>query len=211
MEDNFWHECLKNNQIGFHLPAVNPLLVQHFSSLSVSSQARIFVPLCGKSSDISWLLDRGFSVVGVELSVLAINQLFDELKITPAITTRGAITRYKGPKIDILVGDIFKVSQFDLGSVSATYDRAALVALPAEMRRMYSEHVIDITNAAPQLLLTFSYDQKLVDGPPFSISKDEVFSHYSGHYDCELLQEKAVAGGGLKGTVPAADNVWLLK
>lgn len=32
---------------------------------------RIFLPLCGKTLDIGWLLERGYRVVGAELRLLS--------------------------------------------------------------------------------------------------------------------------------------------
>ncbi|MDD5581489.1 MAG: hypothetical protein PHY16_19770 [Methylobacter sp.] len=47
------------------------------------------------------------------------------------------------------------------------YDRAAFVALPAGIRKHYTSHLMNITAAAPQLLITYEYNQQFIDGPPF--------------------------------------------
>ena len=96
-----------------------------------------------------------------------------------------------------------------LGPVDAIYDRAALVALPGEMRDRYSAHLIDITHAAPQLLISYGYDQTAMDGPPFAISPEEVYRHYQTHYDVTLFASMDVPGG-LKGKCAATESVWLL-
>jgi len=95
-----------------------------------------------------------------------------------------------------------------LGPVDAIYDRAALVALPEEMRRRYSAHLMEITERARQLLVVYEYDQSLMDGPPFSVSGDEVQGHYRDRYKVTLLESEGILGG-LKG-FPALENVWLL-
>ena len=41
----------------------------------------VFVPLCGKSLDMVWLLEQGFSVTGCEISELAVQQFFTENSI----------------------------------------------------------------------------------------------------------------------------------
>jgi thiopurine S-methyltransferase len=116
--------------------------------------------------------------------------------------------RYSSENIDIFVGDIFNLSGKMLGPVDATYDRAALVALPGGVRKQYTEHLINITTHASQLLLTFAYDQNVMEGPPFSVSDDEVNQHYSDSYHLTLLTSIDIPGG-LKGS-PAKENVWLL-
>ena len=105
---------------------------------------------------------------------------------------------------------IFDLSGEVLGPVDAVYDRAALVALPEDMRRRYTAHLIEITDKAPQLLIAHQYDQNAMDGPPFSISDEEIEAHYRDHYDLAKLASVEVAGG-LKGKCPARENVWLLQ
>ena len=117
---------------------------------------------------------------------------------------------YSAPDLDIFVGDIFKLTRKALGSIVAVFDRAALVALPEEMRVRYARHITEITGNAPQLLLTFEYDQAAMAGPPFSISDDEVERHYKDSYQITALASVDVAGG-LKGKCAAKENVWLLK
>ncbi len=187
METSFWLERWEKNQIGFHGRVPNPLLVRFFDALALPPGSRVFVPLCGKSLDIHWLLAQGQRVVGAELSEKAIVQLFEELGVAPTIEPLGELLHYHAEDIDIFVGDMFAISAEMLGDVDAIYDRAALVALPPEMRKRYTARLMQITQHAPQLLLTFEYDQSQRAGPPFSVRAEEVASHYAEAYDVELL------------------------
>ena len=209
MDASFWHEKWESNDIAFHQSQANPALVKHFDALSLVAGGRVFVPLCGKTLDIHWLLSQGFRVAGAELSPLAIDQLFAELWVEPAIATIGESRHYSAPDIDIFVGDIFALTRAILGPVDAVYDRAALVALPEAMRARYSAHLIDITHTAPQLLVCFEYDQRVMEGPPFSICRDEVKRQYGATYSVTPLACGSVSGG-LKGICPAEETVWLL-
>ena len=209
METNFWHQKWEQNEIGFHLPDANPLLVKYFSSLNLKQDSCIFLPLCGKTLDIAWLLAQGYRVAGAELSSIAIEDLFQSLNLIPNIKMLGEVMHYSAANIDIFVGDIFKLTPAILGKVDAVYDRAALVALPVEMRIRYTKHLMTLTNRAPQLLICFEYDQTLCAGPPFSISSQEVKQHYKANYDVTLLASEALAGG-LKGQCPATEHVWRL-
>jgi len=209
MDASFWHQRWQTNEIPFHERAANPLLLKHFPTLALRKGSRVFVPLCGKSLDIGWLLSRGHAVVGAELSELAVQQLFVELGIEPSVAEIGYARHYRGEQIDIFAGDIFHVSREMLGPVDAVYDRAALVALPEEMRPRYAAHLKEITAHAPQLLICYEYDQAVMPGPPFSVSSQEVHRHYGESYRLTLLDSADVTGG-LKGTCPAKENVWLL-
>ena len=87
--------------------------------------------------NIGYCLDvgAGHQVVGAELSQIAIEDLFKSLHLTPSITHLGEITHYSATNIDVFVGDIFALTPAMVGKVDAIYDRAALVALPDEMRK----------------------------------------------------------------------------
>jgi thiopurine S-methyltransferase len=210
MNASFWHQKWERGDIGFHKSEANPLLIEHFEKLNLAKGSRVFLPLCGKSRDCEWLLACGYRVVGAELSGLAINELFKELGLAPEIAKVGKLTRYSTKDIDMLVGDIFDVSAEYLGPINAIYDRAALVALPAFMRQQYTSHLIQITNAAPQLLISYEYNQLLMDGPPFSVNENEVKQHYGVTYHLKSVDIKNVAGG-LKGKVVSVETAWLLQ
>ena len=210
MDAGFWHQRWEKNETAWHEGKANPLLVTYFKELSVAKDRRVFVPLCGKTLDISWLLSHGYRVAGAELSQIAIEQLFMDLGVQPEISEVGRLTQWSANNIDIFVGDIFALSRQSLGPVDAIYDRAALVAFPEEMRNRYTAHLTELTGTAPQLLICYDYDQRLLDGPPFSVSKDEVNRHYQAKYEVTLLSSSEVSGG-LKGKCAAKENVWLLK
>ncbi|WP_321389307.1 thiopurine S-methyltransferase [Emcibacter sp.] len=210
MEPDFWLKKWQKKDIGFHLGDANPMLVAHFKELALPKDSRVFVPLCGKTLDIAWLLSQGFRVAGAELSEIAIRQLFEELGVEPAISEIGDLILYSAEGIDIFVGDIFDLTPGILGPVDAIYDRAALVALPQEMRPRYTAHLREITKTAPQFLISFDYDQSVMDGPPFCVKEEEIRRHYGEAYELTLVDSLEVAGG-LKGQCPATENVWLLK
>jgi thiopurine S-methyltransferase len=210
MDPSFWHQRWEKNEIAFHEGKANPLLVKHFNELSIAKGSRVFVPLCGKTRDISWLLSNGYRVAGAELSQIAIEQLFMELGLQPEISTVGEVEQWSANRLDIFVGDIFALSRKMLGPVDAIYDRAALVAFPEEMRNRYAVHLTEITGKAPQLLICYDYDQSLMEGPPYSVTSEEVTRYYAGKYDVMLIANTEVPGG-LKGKCDAKENVWLLK
>lgn len=210
MDAHFWHQKWQKNEIGFHQSDADAQLVKHFPQLKLQAGNRVFLPLCGKTLDIAWMLDQGYQVAGAELSQIAIEQLFANLGIKPEVTIIGPLKRYSGQNIDIFVADIFELTAQELGSVDAVYDRAALVALPKETRKKYTRHLAAITNKAPQLLLCFEYDQSLMAGPPFSISRDEVKEHYTATYETILLEHELLPQR-VKGKVEAIGSVWHLK
>ena len=209
MEATFWHKKWETNEIGFHEKEYNPGLTRHFGGLNLPSGSRVFVPLCGKTRDIHWLLKEGFKVVGAELSELAVKQLFEELQTQPAVEDTADGKIYTAPGIQVFTGDIFQLTGNSIGRIDGIYDRAALVALPDPMRKKYTEHLRTITDTAPQLVITFTYDQAHMDGPPFSVPAAEIETFYAPFYQLKQVQDSEVKGG-LKGQCEARNNVWQL-
>jgi len=211
MEAEFWHDRWKENRIGWHIPTANPLLTRYFDKLNLANGPRVLVPLCGKTLDIGWLLDHGCSIVGVELSIIAIEQLFNELQLVPQIKKlENNITHYTAQSIDIFVGDFFALQPNQIGAIDFVYDRAALVALTPEMRIRYTKHITTLSKNSNQLLVCFEYDQSKIDGPPFSIVDEEIKQHYASSYTITNLDTVDVPGG-LKGKATASESVWFLK
>jgi len=134
------------------------------------------------------------------------------LGVSPEVDTpgdAGGLLRYRAPDVEIFVGDLFALPAVLLGPVDAVYDRAALVALPREMRARYVPHLIALTECAPQLLISYEYAQEAMKGPPFSVSDAEVRQRYRERYELTQLGSEEVEGG-LKGVRPVWEKAWLL-
>lgn len=191
MENEFWLERWQRGETGFHQDAVNPYLLHYWPELSCSPGGEVFVPLCGKSRDMVWLRQQGYKVLGVELSAIAVRDFFSENGHIPTHAVSGKFERYEADGICILCGDFFDLGKHDLEDISAVYDRAALVALPPEMRQRYARHLADILPPATQILLvTFDYPQAEMQGPPFAVSVAEVEALYGEYADIRLLTQK---------------------
>ncbi|ERL55579.1 thiopurine S-methyltransferase [Psychrobacter aquaticus] len=221
MNPEFWQKRWQEKRIGFNQSEVNPLLIKYWTELNLLAGSRIFVPLCGKSIDMVWLTAQGHDVVGVELVESAVQEFFAEQNIEPSVhqhVRNPAIKCYQGQllsqKVEIWVADIFALTFTDIGNIDAVYDKAALIALPAEMRSDYSEQMrqlsVDVNKkAAVQLLLTLNYDQSKKDGPPFSISHEQVQQYYGSYYQVtELASEPTSIGSAPE--LKVTEQVWLL-
>jgi thiopurine S-methyltransferase len=209
MEFNDWHQRWEQNQIAFHEGQPNVLLVAYFDALALEKGSRVMLPLCGKTVDIHWLLAQGYQVVGIELSEIAVKQLFEDLAITPTVTEVGALKCYEAANVVVYVGDFFELNANELGTVDCVYDRAALVALTESQRKRYTAHLRQVTQHAPQLVICYVYDQSVMAGPPHSITEDEMRQHYAEYFELNHLAEVPVEGG-LKGVCPSTEHVWHL-
>lgn len=176
MDAAFWKERWESDQIGFHKKSVNPKLLEIALKLQLSKGQRVLLPLCGKSLDLIWWKEQGLKVTGVELSEIACQDFFKENNIQ--YSAQGQ--KYQSDSIKLIQGDFFDYSHPD--PFDFIYDRASTIALPPEMRLNYYKHLK--TMMAPGIstliLLTIEYDQKLIEGPPFSVPEAEILEAYSG-------------------------------
>ena len=187
MKAKFWLERWQSNQIGFHQAEHNPLLLEYWPTLNLPDEAKVFVPLCGKSLDMQWLTSRGHEVVGVEIAQVAIDDYFsDELEVTKDYVDRFVI--YGGRRTNIYHGDFFDLTSPLVEDISAVFDRAALIALPPDMRFRYVDHMLRIIpDQCKILLITLEYDQSLLSGPPHAVHEEEVAELFKHRCVVELV------------------------
>lgn len=171
-----WLNRWESGQTGWHESTGNSALRKFWPRLKAGS--RILVPLCGKSHDLLWLAKQGYDVTGVELSEIAVRAFFTEAGIQFEVVASDGLLCFRAQqyRLRIVCGDYFRFSD---APYDALYDRAALVALPAELRPVYVEHTKSLLKAdAAQLLITLEYDQSKVNGPPFSVLPGEVKAYW---------------------------------
>lgn len=183
VEPDFWHQRWENGLIGFHLDQVNPFLIKYWPELGISAGQRVLVPLCGKSVDLRWLAAQGHEVIGVELSPIAVKAFFAEQHLKARRREGERFGIWQADNITVLCGNVFDLTAEDIGRIDAVYDRAALVALPVDMRRSYVTLLNNLIPArVPHLLVSLDYDQDRMDGPPFAVSDAEIHTLYGDRY-----------------------------
>jgi len=196
-----WAARWREGRIGFHQDAINDLLVEHWPTVTPDATCRVLVPLCGKSKDMLWLLGRGPSVLGVELSPIAVDSFFVENGLEYVIEKRGAYQAFVGTGaatgLTLIVGDFFGLSPEVLGGrFDAVYDRAAIVALPPDKWAMYAQVVSQLM--APRsagFMLTFDYPQNERNGPPFSVGFHDVKGCFEPGWAVELIDTMELTSG----------------
>jgi thiopurine S-methyltransferase len=193
MNPDFWHQRWHDNQIGFHQAAPTPLLLKHWPALGVPTGAKVFVPLAGKSLDMAWFASQGYTVLGVELSKLAVEQFFAEHDLRPDIETTRYGRLYRAGDIDIVNGDAFGLDEAALRDCAAVFDRAALIALPPESRVRYANELYaKLPVGCRGLLVTLEYPQEEREGPPFSVPEGEVRALYGRDWSIDLLERRPI-------------------
>jgi len=216
MNGEYWLSRWASNKAGFHQMHVNAHLERWADRLELAEGDAIFVPLAGKSRDMLWLAERGYRVIGVELSTIAVEAFFVEAKLDPVIEEHGAFTRYSSGSIGLLRGDFFDLAPDDLAGATAVYDRASLIAFPPAMRARYARHLASIVPSGTRMLLiTVEYPDGEMEGPPFSVPEQEVRHLFGDHFTLDHLDERDVLADNerfrQRGLTRLSEQVYLLR
>lgn len=176
MNPDFWLARWSKHEIGFHQPRFNEYLTQYWSVLGVDPNAKVFVPLCGKTLDMRWLREHaGHRVLGNEIARNACTEFFSEWGVEPSESRHGPFESFEANGVKILCGDFFELRSTDLADVGAVFDRAALIALPPGMRVAYANKLQAILPPqTPILLVAPDYAQREMSGPPFAVGEAEI-------------------------------------
>lgn len=190
MDPDFWHDKWQNKSIGFHQAEVNRYLQKYIDELVLAAGDTVFVPLCGKSLDMWWLHEQGYNVIGIELSEIAAKSFFDEAGKRACKIKNGDFVSWKYANVEILCGDYFDLNADVLGKVDAVFDRAALIALPSEMRTNYVDQLgLLLQPGTRGVLVTLEYPQNEMTGPPFSVTEQEVRKLYARDFQLDLIED----------------------
>lgn len=193
MQPEFWQQRWQEGRIGFHQDRPSPLLEAHWDSLQLAPGSRVFVPLCGKSLDMPWLASRGHRVLGVELSQRAVDQFFSEQALVPDVHESRLGAHHVAGSIEIIRGDAFALDATTLSDCTGVFDRAALIALPPDLRERYALTLhARLPVGCRGLLVTLEYPQHQKDGPPFSVQQDEVTRIYGRDWQVALLERRDI-------------------
>lgn len=191
MNHDYWHEKWKKNEIGFNQKNPNRLMQRYFKILDLKLGSRVLVPLCGKSIDMLMFMKQGYKVIGIEINEQACKAFFEENKISYKIKNLDNFIVYFNSRVTLFVGDFFQLNTEVLGGVDAVYDRAALIALPIELRKRYVDHLSELlSEQAKILLITTSYHQHEMAGPPFSVDESEVNALFNSKFKIKHLHSQ---------------------
>jgi thiopurine S-methyltransferase len=216
MEKAFWTERWKRRDIGFHQPHIHEQLKQFWPALGLPAASAVFVPLCGKSCDMIWLATQGHRVIGVELSDVAVQEFFKDGGQTPEVRSEGPFDVFSAGPFNLYRGDFFETTAAMVKDAVAVYDRAALIALPADLRARYAKRLASIIpQSAIIFLVALDYPENEISGPPFSVPRREVEHLYGDTFDIQVLEARdgLEASGNLRrrGVTQLQETAYVLR
>jgi len=188
MKPEFWRKAWREGRTRFHSEHLHPDLRANAPWFLGDTPQRVFVPLSGKSVDLAWMASQGHEVVGVELVEKAVREQFREAGLEPSVEQKSDHRVFRAGSLTIWCADYFELPD-EAGGFDRVWDRAALVALPPDMRPRYTARMLELSPSAQILLCTFEYDTTMLSGPPFVVYRDEVEAHFA-HHNVEVVDRR---------------------
>lgn len=171
---------------------VYPPLLEIWPLLTLNADPTVFVPLCGKSIDMSWLAEQGCDVIGVEVSKKALQEFTNKHPETFRCESSHGFSIYKSNSFTLWEGDFFKLPPDQIPDPDLIYDKASIVAFSPKKRKQYGQKMLDLCGESTQILLqTFEYEQNEMNGPPFSVTQKEVENHFGQEFQIKILREQS--------------------
>jgi len=191
MDNEFWLNRWKKNDIGFHKNEPHQFLKRFYDLLHIDEGDGFFVPLCGKSKDLVWLHERGVRVIGVELSRTALEAFARENHLSGGWSSFANLNCYCDQGYKLYCCDFFELTAATMDGVRGVYDRGALVAMPGEKREQYAKHLAALLPKGSRgLLISYAYDQAETYGPPFAVGRQEIETLFGDYFLIDLLIEE---------------------
>jgi thiopurine S-methyltransferase len=194
MEPEFWLERWQTGSTHWHEGHENRMLARFVDRLGLDHRrGSVFLPLCGKAYDMTWLARRGYPVVGIDLSEIAAREFFESMEIEPRVSRDGKLIRYSGGDVTFFVGDVHDLRTEQAADVVAVFDRGALVAFTPAQRARYVDHLARVLpSSGNTLLVVVEYDDSIMSGPPFSVGEDEVRALFEARNEIDLLMRREI-------------------
>ncbi len=118
--------------------------------------------------------------VGVEFNPKAVESFWQANQLEPESRDVAGKKHFRASNTELWQCDFFELSIKDTGVFDVIFDRAALIALPEQLRQQYANHLQNfLTTDGVLLVVTMDYEPNEMSGPPFYVSLDELQELFS--------------------------------
>lgn len=202
----YWENRYRCNSIEWHMDEVHPHLLKYLSDLTQGKEKedtplKFFLPLCGKTKDIPFLLNLGFHVFGVEAVPAVIQEFSEENKMPLKYDSENLVYYNASRTLQIYCGDLFKCPIEFYGPFDCVWDRASFIALDYNFRPGYlemmkralrDEQTGGISKQFRYLLQSVKYDKTKFGGPPRCVDDEDVKTLFENWAEVKLLESFTV-------------------
>ena len=179
----------------------------------------VLVSLCGSSPDMEWLSSKGYNVVGVEVSEIAVKKVFEKSKsakpIPFEVTVDGNLKIYSatdGKKLKVYVANFFDdaLSPGKIGTFDCIWDSHGIVSVPIPRQEPYAKKLLTFLKPGGKMLFsTVGYDITKSKSRQGTVPVSTLQGFYP-QCEIQLLDRTALAACELLGVDERTNEVVLI-
>ncbi len=178
---SYWQSRWREGRTGWDLGGVHPLfseLIDHASAAGLEEGGFILEPGCGRAHTGAALAGLGYKVTAFDVSQEAVDaakKLYAHLA-----------------NLELVVADLFALSNSWTNKFDAVYDRAVLCALPRSIRPAYVETCAKMIKPGG-LFLSIPFTKLNIaesEGPPFAVCENDLEEMFTSRFEKVVHIEK---------------------
>lgn len=183
----FWDSMYREGKMPWDLKGPAPALEEFLNSPYAVPAGKVIVLGCGSGHDCIPFTSRNFQVTGVDFAAGAIKSTYEKYLQAGVAGTNGFL----------LQRDLFDIHEYDK-YFDYVFEHNCFSSIAPHRRRTYAHTVKDLLKPNGKLLAIWW----LLDrpgGPPFSVSKDELFSLFGEFFNFDITFTPTKSAVGRQG------------
>jgi SAM-dependent methyltransferase len=173
-DHQWWEQLYQSGKTPWDLGKPSPPLVTFLKSPYAVAPGKVAVLGCGHGHDCMPLVQAGFEVTGIDFAPSACKSTLDKFQ-------RAGVAGKKGY---LLNRDVFDIHEYD-GYYDCIVEHCFFPALDPARRRTYVMTVADLLKPGAKLIAVW-WLFEAQGGPPFSLSKDELYSLFDARFSIDI-------------------------
>lgn len=184
----FWEQLYQTNTTPWELNVPAPPFRTFLSSPYVLPSGKMVIPGCGSGNEVLLFAQNGFEVTGVDFAQSAV-------QITAAkLSAEGLL----GTQAYLLQRDFFDIHEYDK-YFDYVLEHTCFCAIHPSRRRTYEMTVKDMLKPGGKFIALWWLLDHGKGGPPYSVTKSEIFDLFSNDFNIDLAFTPADSIGDRKG------------
>lgn len=186
-ESEYWDRMYKSGRAPWDLGGPPPSLTTYLESPYTVPAGKVIVLGCGTGHDCMAFANRGFQVTGVDFSSAAIRSTYEKYVVAGVAGTTGYL----------LQRNLFDIHEYD-GYFNCAFEHNCFNSIAPHRRRTYVRTVHDLLKPGGKLIAIWWLFER-AGGPPFAVSRDELFELFSDYFTFDIMFTPANSPAGRQG------------